>query len=147
MFVGETYAWEYQPQKKTATGVTLKKVERTNDKNKKKMGSANPLEYGLARDIHELKQAYSLKLLPVEKINNVRTIPLELIPIGGQDYGAGTLIFWVDDKTWLPLQMCEFKSNGEIVETHTFSEIKLNGRISDKVFKFKPPDDVEVHIL
>ena len=154
--VGKKYAWVYWPQKKTAQRATLKKVEenkpkenkaKEEEKKKKKKEQTNPLEYGLARDIHELRKAYTLKLLPAEKIGDVETAPLELTPIGGTDYKAGKLIFWIDKTNWLPAQIREHKSNDEIIETHTFSEIKLKELIKDKVFEFKPPKDVEVNIL
>ena len=136
IFVGKTYAWKYRPQKKQAERATLKEFEE-------KAEDTNPLEYGLAKDIHDLRKAYTLALLPPEKICDAETLPIELNPTGRSDYTTGRLIFWIDKKLWLPVQVREFKSNGEIVETHTFSEVRLNERIRDKEFEFKPPKDVE----
>ena len=137
--VGDTYAWVYRVYKKQATRATLKDFE-------KQSKDANPLEYGLARDIHELRKAYTLKLLPEEKVGAAMTLPIELMPIGARHATDGTLIFWIDKATWLPRQVREYKSSGETVETHTFSEVKLNARIRNSVFRFKPPKDVEQFI-
>lgn len=137
--VGKTYAWVYRVYKKQATRATLKDFE-------KQSKDANPLEYGLARDIHELRKAYTLKLLPAEKVGKAKTLPIELTPIGARHPTDGTLIFWIDTTLWIPVQVREHKSSGETVETHTFSEIKLNKRIRRKTFEFTPPKGVEQFI-
>jgi len=134
--VGKTYGWIYRPQKKQAERAKLAGLEEGGK-------SGNPLEYGLAQDIHNLRKGYTLKLLPPEKIGDADTIPLELTPEGGTSYAAGKLVFWIDRKTWLPVQVREFKSNDEIIETHTFSKIEVNTPVSDGVFEFKPPKGVD----
>ena len=136
--VGETYGWIVRPQRNHAERAKLTEMDS-------KAESANPLEYGLAKDIHELRKAYAIKLLPVEKISKVEALPLELTPKKKQ-YATGKLTFWIDPKTWLPVQLREYKSNDEIVETHTFSNPVVNKKIKDKVFRFKPPRDMDVII-
>lgn len=137
--VSRTYAWRYRPHKKTAERVTLGQAKQL-DK------SAYPFEYGLARDIHTLREAYDLKLLPAEKIDGRDVLPLRLDPKGGTDYTTSRFEFWIDKKTWLPLQVREFSSNEEIIETYTLSNVELNVPLADTLFEFEPPDDVEVFI-
>lgn len=135
--VGPTYGWIYR--------VTEKQAERgklTDLKDEKKSG--NPLEYGLARDMHGLKEGFKLKLLAPEKIGAYDTVPLEMTPDRGEDYAAGKLVFWIDTKSWLLVQVREFKSNNEIVETNTFSNVQINAPVSDQLFEFEPPKGVEV---
>ena len=94
--------------------------------------------------MHGLREGYTLKLLPEEKIGETETVPLEMTPEGGTTYAKGRLIFWIDLKTWLPVQVREYKSNDEVVETHTFTNIRVNEDVPDSTFEFEPPEDVDV---
>ncbi|MGO8702229.1 MAG: LolA family protein [Candidatus Brocadiia bacterium] len=138
-YVGQKFGWVYRPREKQAERIRLADI----DKNEK---AGNPLEYGLARDMHGLREGYALTLLPKEKIGDADTIPLEMTPEGGTTYTRGRVIFWIDTKSWLPVQVRQYKSNDEVVETHTFSHIALNGTIRDSTFEFDPPKDVDVLI-
>ena len=135
--VGPEYGWIYRVYRKQAERGRLS--EETTEAEK-----GNPLEYGLTKDMHGLEQGYDLSLLPEEEINGRRAVPLQLTPQGGTTYTSGQIIFWIDLESWLPVQVREYKSNNEIVETHTFSKIILNKRVSDSNFEFKPPRDVDV---
>jgi outer membrane lipoprotein-sorting protein len=138
-YVGKRFGWIYRLREKQAERVQLADM----DKEEK---AGNPLEYGLARDMHGLREGYTLKLLPAEKVADTMTVPLEMTPEGGETYSRGRLIFWIDTKTWLPVQVREYKSKGEVVETNTFTHIVLNEAIRDSVFEFEPPKDVDVLI-
>jgi outer membrane lipoprotein-sorting protein len=138
-YIGRKYAWIYRLQEKQAERVQLADVG-------KEEKAGNPLEYGLARDMHGLREGYTLKLLAPEKVAGVTTIPLEMTPEGGTTYSRGRLIFWIDAQTWLPDQVRQYKSNDEVVETHTFTHVVVNETIRDSVFEFEPPKDVDVLI-
>jgi len=138
--VGKEFAWIYRPQQKQAERGRLADIASM-----KKAG--NPLEYGLARDLHGLREGYQLKLLPAERIGETEAVPLEMTPEGGTTYAKGRLIFWIDLKTWLPVQVREYKSNDELVETHTFTNIRVNEAVPDSAFEFTPPKDVEVNLF
>ena len=129
--IGEEYAYIYRPEKKQAERIKLKTIE----KETKKEEPVNPLECGLASDLRGLRKAYLLELGAHEKINKKDTIPVVLTPKKGESYDTGKMIIWADTKTWLPAQVREYKSNNEIIETHTISEMKLNIKIKDKVFE------------
>lgn len=137
-FVGKEYAWIWRVQDKQAERGRLADLKEA-DKKK----TANPLEYGLARDVHGLQDAYDLTLLPREKAGEADAVPLELTP-KKETYAEGKTILWIDARTWLPVQVREYKSNDEIVETHTFTDIKTNVSMSDRMFEFDPPKDVDV---
>lgn len=132
--VGTKYGWIYRPQAKQAEQAELKDI---GDQKK----SNNPLEYGLARDLRELKDAYALKLLPEEKVGETRALPLEMTPLPGKSQ-AGKMIFWIDPATWLPVQIREFKSNNEIIETHTFTKMQVNASVPDKAFELPKGVDI-----
>ena len=135
--VGQKYGWIYRPQTNQAEQAELRDM-------REEKKSANPLEYGLARDIRELKGAYALKLLPEEKVGGVRVIPLEMTPLP-DNTRAGRMLFWVDPATWLSAQIREFKSNNEIIETHSFSNMKTNVSVPDKAFELPKGVDILMH--
>jgi outer membrane lipoprotein-sorting protein len=137
--VGKKFGWIYRPWEKQAERVQLADID-------KEQKAGNPLEYGLARDMHGLRDGYTLKLLPMEKVGDAATVPLEMTPEGGTTYTNGRLIFWIDTRTWLPVQVREYKSQDEVVETHTFSKIAINDSIRDSTFEFDPPEGVDVLI-
>ncbi len=139
LIVGPEYAWIVRPDKNQAKRGELRDLKERED-------LVNPLEYGLAKDIHKLRDAYDLTLRTAVKINGRKALPLELDPKGGMDYVTSKFVFWIDAKIWLPVQVREFQSNGEIIETHTFSEIRTNPRIRDDVFLFTPPKDMDVDL-
>lgn len=140
IIVGPEFGWIYRPYKKQAERGRL--AEGTTEAEK-----GNPLQYGLAKDMHGLREGYELSLLPEEEVGGRRAVPLQLMPEGGTTYTRGRIIFWIDLESWLPVKIREYKSNDEIVETYTFSNIELNKRISDSTFEFKPPRDVDVILL
>lgn len=135
--VGPEYGWIYREYKEQAERAKLSAETSEAEK-------GNPLEYGLTKDMHGLQQGFDLALLPEEEIDGKKTIPLQLTPEGGTTYSQGRIIFWIDPQNWLPVQVREYKSNDEIVETHTFTNIVLNKRVSDSNFEFKPPKDTDV---
>jgi outer membrane lipoprotein-sorting protein len=141
-YVGKKFGWIYRPLDKPAP--QAERVQLADIDKEQKAG--NPLEYGLARDMHGLRDGYTLKLLPLEKVGDAEAVPLEMTPEGGTTYTNGRLIFWIDTRTWLPVQVRQYKSDDEVVETHTFSHIVLNDSIRDSTFEFEPPKDVEVLI-
>ena len=141
--VGKVYGWIYRPKCGDKPGQAERaRLRRMTDSSK----SANPLEYGLAKDMHELRKAYRMKLLPEAKIGKADTVPLELTPIKARKLDVGKMIFWIDKKGWMPAQIRLYKSNNETIETYTFLKMEVNVKISDKLFEFEPPDDVEVMI-
>jgi outer membrane lipoprotein-sorting protein len=143
-YVGKKFGWIYRPlAKPVPQAERIRLADIDTDKEKK---AGNPLEYGLARDMHGLRDGYALKLLPMEKVGDTAAVPLEMTPEGDTTYTNGRLIFWIDTQTWLPVQVREYKSKGEVVETHTFTHITLNDSIRDSTFEFEPPKDADVLI-
>ncbi len=126
--VGEKYGWSYDVEANQAVKGQLREMG-------KKAETANPLEYGLASSLLNLEKSYNRQLRAPEKVGEYDTVPLELIPKGGPTYELSRIVFWIDRATWLPVQIREYKSNDEIVETHTFSNIRIDTEIDDDVFE------------
>jgi outer membrane lipoprotein-sorting protein len=136
-YVGKEFGWVYRPREKQAERIKLADIDKVQK-------AGNPLEYGLARDVHGLRDGYTLKVLPLEKVGDAAAAPLEMTPEGGTTYTSGRLIFWIDIKSWLPIQVRQYKSKDEVVETHTFTHIIINDSVRDSNFQFDPPEDVDV---
>ena len=69
-YVGQKFGWVYRPQEKRPQAERIRLADI--DKDKK---AGNPLEYGLARDMHGLRDGYTLKLLPMEKVGDAADRP------------------------------------------------------------------------
>jgi len=138
--VGREYAWIYRPADKQAEGLPLRDI---GDEARR----GNPLEYGLASSVEDLKKSYDLALLPPERVGENDTVVLRMRPKGAPaDVQDGTITLWLSKKTWLPLRIREIKNDGDVIETHTFSEMSTRVDIPDAVFDFQPGKDVDVVI-
>lgn len=138
--VGEEYGWIYRPDDNQAEGIPLKALDE-----KKRQG--NPLQYGLAENVYSLKRSYNLKLGEPEKVRERQAVVMELLPHGvPPDSTDGKVVLWLDPATWQVVQVREFKNDGDVIETHTFHEMKRNVEIPDEVFDWEPGDDVDVSI-
>lgn len=138
--VGPRLAFVYRVHDGQAEGVELKNM-------KEKIQNTNPLEYGLSGDVREWRKTYDLKVLPEEKLGTEQTAVLLMRPKGlAKDETEGTVTLWLSQNSWLPVRIREVKNDGDIVETHTFSHLKRDVKIPDKVFQFEPDDEVDVII-
>lgn len=111
----------------------------------KRVSERNPLEYGLAASIRNLKRDYYLTLLGEEKINGRRTFQVRARPRPTvKDPPYSKLVFWVAEGMWVPLRVRQVKSDGEIVDTYQLSKVKLNPRwLWSNPFK-PPPSSVNL---
>lgn len=138
--VGKKLAFVWRVHDQQAEGVNLKDM-------KTKIQNSNPLEYGLAGDVRAWRKTYNLKLLPAEKIGAGETAVLQMRPKGlPADETEGIITLWLSKDSWLPVQVREVKNDGDIIETHTFSNIQRDVKIPDKIFVFEPDDEVDVII-
>ena len=138
--VGEEYGWIYRPDDNQAEGIPLKALDE-----KKRQG--NPLQYGLAENVYSLKRSYNLTLRESEKVREQQAVVMELLPRGVHaDSTDGKVVLWLNPTTWQVVQVREFKNDGDVIETHTFYEMKRNVEIPDEVFDWEPGDDVDVSI-
>jgi outer membrane lipoprotein-sorting protein len=85
----------------------------------------------------ELLNNFDVKLAGWEKIDNVETARLELVPKSDRLKQFFTrLILWIDPKRDVPLQQQRFEPSGDYQLTHYFN-IRVPGKISDDVFRLK----------
>jgi Outer membrane lipoprotein-sorting protein len=139
--VGKEYGYIHRVEDKQVEGALLKDIdEKKRDK--------NPLQYGLASNVHAFKKSYNLKLLKDAKVGEEDTVVLQMMPKGADpDLEDGKVTLWLSKKTWLIHKVEEVKNDGDVIEAYTFSKIKTNLDIPDKLFNWKPGKDLEVKIM
>lgn len=85
----------------------------------------------------ELLQDFDIKLAGWEKIDNVETARLELVPKSDNLKRFFTrLTLWIDPKRDVPLQQQRFERSGDYQLTH-YSNIRVPAKISGDVFRLK----------
>ena len=84
----------------------------------------------------ELKKGYSIKMTGEDRVDDKRTIELELTPkLESVRNQISKIQLWVDESTWLPdQQRFEEAGSGDYSIVH-YSKIILNPPISDSEFK------------
>jgi len=132
--VGRKYAYIYRPKAKRVERFLLANINRKGEK------SDNPFEYGLAVDIRELRAKYTFHQEKDAKIGDRNAAVLVLTP--RKEIPAATnyakLELWIDKALWLPCRIVQHKSDGEIIETFTLSNIRINPKWGGIIFKEKP---------
>jgi outer membrane lipoprotein-sorting protein len=86
---------------------------------------------------HELLRTFDVKYAGTEDLNGVQTEKLELVPKSERLRGMfERLVMWIDPKLGVALQQKFFQPEGDYRLTK-YSDIRLNQKISDNVFKLK----------
>jgi len=86
---------------------------------------------------HELLRTFDVKYAGTEELNGVPTEKLELVPKSERLRGMfERLVMWIDPKLGVALQQKFFQPEGDYRLTK-YSDIRLNQKISDNVFKLK----------
>jgi outer membrane lipoprotein-sorting protein len=86
---------------------------------------------------HELLRTFDVKYAGTEDLNGVQTEKLELVPKSDRLRGMfERLVMWIDPKLGVALQQKFLQPEGDYRLTK-YSDIRLNQKISDNVFKLK----------
>lgn len=84
----------------------------------------------------ELKKGYSIKIVGEDRIDDKKTIELELTPKSESVRNQISKIqLWLDESTWLPAQQRFDEAGSGDYSIVRYSKIVLNPRISDSEFK------------
>ena len=109
----------------------------------KNRAQAEFLLTGVGQSSANLTNTYDVKFLKEEVINGVKTSLLELKPKSGKVSAMFTQIWlWIDPATGLPIQTRLTESSGDYL-TFQLENIKINPKLSDKIFKLDVPSDVQ----
>ncbi|MDX1624683.1 MAG: outer membrane lipoprotein chaperone LolA [Gemmatimonadota bacterium] len=101
-------------------------------------GVRNPLTY-----LRDLRRAFVARHAGVEAVAGHASDHLALLP-KGPDAPFVRLDVWVDRGTRLPRQVRTETEDG-IVTTYTFRDFRRNAAVDPGLFRFSPPEGVEVY--
>ncbi len=88
---------------------------------------------------------YELKLLPEEKVDGKDAWVIEGTPKDAtMKTQQGRVVSWYDQKTGLPIKMIGYTPDGKEMSTTTFSDVKVDEKLSSELFTFEPPAGVQV---
>ena len=113
----------------------LKRVEEYNlGKNRALLDQF--LLLGFGTDSHEMQKSYLVTLLREEKIDDRKTVQLELTPkLEAVRSQISKIQIWLDEASWLPVQQEFFESGSGDYSIVKYSKIVRNPGLSDSQFK------------
>jgi outer membrane lipoprotein-sorting protein len=106
----------------------------------KNRAQAEFLLTGVGQSSGNLTRTHDVKFLKEEAVKGTKTSLLELRPKGTSMFVS--IWLWVDMASGLPIQTRLTESSGDYL-TLQLENIKLNPKLSDKVFKLSLPSDVQ----
>jgi outer membrane lipoprotein-sorting protein len=109
----------------------------------KNRAQAEFLLTGVGQSSANLTKAYDVQFLKEETINGSKTSLLELKPKSDKVSSMFSKIWlWIDPAIGLPIQTRLTESSGDYL-TFQLANIKINPKLSDKLFKLNLPSDVQ----
>lgn len=110
-------------------------TERDVSNNKAQVEAFLSLGFGARGD--DLKKSYGVTLAGWETIEGVKTAKLELVPKDEKTRNTyNKIILWIDPDRDVQLQQQFFEPSGDYRITR-YSNLKLNAKISDDIFRLK----------
>jgi outer membrane lipoprotein-sorting protein len=102
------------------------------------------LVLGFGSGGQEMRKSFDINYGGQEKIDGVDTAKLELVPKSDKIKQHFTqIILWIDSQRGISIQQKLMQPNGDY-RLAKYSDIQLNQKIADKVFKLKPSDRTKV---
>lgn len=129
------YIWVYHPSEK--------QVEKYEIGSKQSSQGMDFFEFGYGESVEAAKKNYKITLLDTKEEGKKRIYILDLLPKDPKSQYTNIRL-WVEEGFWLPGKIELRESEGEVVNTIEFKNIRLNKNISDKLFTFNVPRGVEV---
>ncbi|MEK6730180.1 MAG: outer membrane lipoprotein carrier protein LolA [Planctomycetota bacterium] len=130
------YVWVYHPNEKQ-----VEKYEMS--KGKQSSQSMSFFEFGYGESVGDAKKNYEITLIDTKGEEPKQVYTLNLKPKDPKSQYSGIKL-WIEDGFWLPHKIELGESGGEVVNTIELKNIKLNKGMSDKVFTFDVPRNVEI---
>lgn len=129
-------AVKYEPDNKIAHVVTL---------NPNEQGSGLSRSMDLLTSPDELRSKYSLTLTGTVELEGNPCWEIVLVPVSPDvETDFKTMTLWIDQKIGLPRKAQGLEHNETDLRTFQLGKIKVNPRIGDGEFEFKPPPGVDV---
>lgn len=96
---------------------------------------------GFGQSSQDLQKNFTVSLAGEQTVDGKKTTVLELKPKNSTMFKSVKM--WMDQEKWVALQLNTVEASGDYMNLK-FSNIKLNSKISDSVFKLNLPKDVRV---
>lgn len=106
----------------------------------KNRAQAEFLLTGVGQSSANMTKSHAVKFLKEEMVNGAKTSLLELKPKGSSMFSQ--ILLWIDPALGLPIQTRLTESSGDYL-TFQLENIKINPKLSDKIFKLNLPSDVQ----
>ncbi len=102
------------------------------------------LVLGFGSSGEDIRKAFDVSYGGEEKIDGVDTVELQLVPKAEGIKGKfSQIILWIDLQNGVSIQQKLIAPNGDY-RLANYSDIKLNQKIADKLFKLKTSDNTKV---
>ncbi len=86
---------------------------------------------------HDLLKQFSVRYVGADKLDGVPVAVLELTPLSARVHGSiSRILMWVDATRGISLKQQMFEPSGDY-RTAVYTNIHLNGKLEDDVFKLK----------
>lgn len=121
------------------------KIDRVTEYNagKKRADVDSFLVLGFGGSGHDLLKNYSVKYVGTEAVGGVQAAKLELVPKSQSVLNnIARILLWIDPARGISVQQQFFQPSGDY-RLAKYSDIKLNEKISDDVFKLKTTGKTE----
>jgi outer membrane lipoprotein-sorting protein len=122
------------------------KIDQVTEYNagKKRSDIDSFLVLGFGGSGHDLLKNYSVKYVGTEAVGGVQAAKLELIPKSQSVLNnIARILLWIDPARGISVQQQFFQPSGDY-RLAKYSDIKLNEKISDDVFKLKTTGKTKV---
>jgi outer membrane lipoprotein-sorting protein len=95
------------------------------------------LVLGFGGSGHDMLKSFEVKYVGTEKLNDIETVKLDLVPRSQKIRNTFQhIVLWIDAERGVSVQQQLFDPSGDY-RLNKYSEIDLNQKISDGVFKLK----------
>jgi outer membrane lipoprotein carrier protein len=106
------------------------------------LGGVNDPILSIGKMLETLQKDYNVVLQGTENVEGEETYVLDLTPKKENKY-LSKMKTYISKQTWLPIKTNVMDMEGSDISV-VFKNIKLNVKIDNKIFEFKPPKDVEI---
>ncbi len=104
---------------------------------------------GFMDSVVKAKEDFDFKLLGEEKLGDETFVQIQLTPKKGKERETepyNRIVLWVDEERWMPVRIRLFESDGEVITTIRFADIKVRAKPwwgLKKKMRLKIPKNVE----
>ena len=102
----------------------------------------DPKSFSPDKVLTNLPANYTAATLGKEVIGGIEAVIVKLVPKSGKS-NIQWMKVWVDDDEWL-MKKVQVQDNSDNLTTYSIESFKSNTSLSDALFQFQPPQDVEV---